>query len=540
MAYKTCYRLEYSTAAHGLHPSERVRVDISNTTEATSTTLVELEGTGEPLKTSSDNSGEDKLTPIRGQKATIQFYSTDTVNLVTFCEGDDNRFLVDAYFPATGKRIFKGYLVQDELSEAFQPRPNAVTLIAGDGLGLLKDEALTDTDGDTPRGYFTIMQYIAWCLQKTGLELPIYVANNIKAEHNTTDIFYRSCSLWSKSFEDEIGTCEDCYSVLEKILGEDCYLTQYNGAWYIIRVDEVQSEDIILHEFSYDGTYIGQSSHDLNLFIGGGESMYFINEDATVQLARAVKHVKETYEYQFPQEIIDNMDFDRGDLISSSGDDYRYSIEDWTWGRWRHDNTSIPASGQPYTYRNIVDGYEKERYIVLPDAESLPNAMLRSNAIPIGEKDRGTVRVDFREITTLTSTDTSVLGLLLVGESGQNYAWSTTFWLRVISGTNSMAADQFRYATVDQIGEWQNMSIDFSAAPESGMLYVFLMCAGGDGTDPNRVIHYQGLSFDYVPYINGSYRKYNGQYHKVSQDIASKNTRENDVSMSDRYRPAPA
>ena len=38
------------------------------------------------------------------------------------------------------------------------------------------------------------------------------------------------CYLDAKTFEADAGERENCYTVLEKILGHDCFVTQYNVA----------------------------------------------------------------------------------------------------------------------------------------------------------------------------------------------------------------------------------------------------------------------------------------------------------------------
>lgn len=49
--------------------------------------------------------------------------------------------------------------------------------------------------------------------------------------------------LHALTFETNIGEFDDCYTVLEKILGENSYLSQEKNRWYIKRVDEYDNHD---------------------------------------------------------------------------------------------------------------------------------------------------------------------------------------------------------------------------------------------------------------------------------------------------------
>jgi hypothetical protein len=536
--YLTNYRIQFKCTpqgALGIHST--VNIDIADTEsgETEEWGYVELKGAVDAFKIEVVNNDEDKYSPIKAKKATIQFNSTQNFDLNTFT-GNDDRYLVRAWVQETSATLFKGFLVMDDMTEPYLPKPNVVTLVATDNIGLLKDVALTKPDGTNPRGMYNLITYIAWALQKTGLEGDIYVGNNVKEYHDQDMIMYESQYLEARTFEAEINESEDCYTVLEKILGEHCFLTQIGGDWYIMRLDEYEwaTQHFRIHRFDYEGTFIETlNNYNLDMVIGAGNDMKFSQEATEVGLLQRKKHVKETYSYDFPLEIIDNIDFERGNELTHTGTDYTYEIDDWTWGRWYETNVSIAASGQPYIYRQIIDGYEKERYIVLPDAESLPNAMLRSNAVPLGEKDKGTISVDFRQVSPSSNLGVSVTGLLFMGMSGANYVWSSTFWFQTTGALNSMSASQHFYASTDDKTEWQNQSIDFGPVPEDGHLYVFLSCAPGDGSDPSRRMHYQNLRFEYKPFINGSYQKYKAQYTKVSQSGNLRSTRDREIYISD-------
>ena len=87
--------------------------------------------------------------------------------------------------------------------------------------------------------------------------------------------------------------------------------------------------------------------------------------------------------------------------------------------------------------------------------------------------------------------------------------------------------------------EWQNVSWDAPPCPTSGNLYVWLYQFNQTLDSADDVdIWYSNLSFDYVPYVNGSYQKYSGQAHTSEQTVDNKATRENQVYVSDAPKRA--
>jgi hypothetical protein len=75
-------------------------------------------------------------------------------------------------------------------------------------------------------------------------------------DYNSQFHWYDVVYLDAKTFESEIGESENCYTVLEKILGEDCFITQWKGNWWIFRLDEMENNPVYVAEFDLVGTYI--------------------------------------------------------------------------------------------------------------------------------------------------------------------------------------------------------------------------------------------------------------------------------------------
>lgn len=70
----------------------------------------------------------------------------------------------------------------------------------------------------------------------------------------TNGHFYDKCYLDARTFVDN-GEYDDCYTVLEKILGHSCCLFQYKGEWWIVRIDEYESSTNPFFRFIFDSAH---------------------------------------------------------------------------------------------------------------------------------------------------------------------------------------------------------------------------------------------------------------------------------------------
>lgn len=516
------------------------------------TTFTALEGADDVAHVFVIDNDESKFTPIRAKQMELKFLSTATENLTSFIDSSDNRWLVEYY--VNGALKFKGFLVLDDLDEDFldSDTSNIVTLVATDNIGLLKDEPLTNFDGENPRGEYSLVQYLAWALSKTGLSLPINIVHNLREENNPTKIMYESCHLHSKTFEQEIGESEDCYTVLEKILAHDAFLTQANGEWWIIRMDEMQDSASIVNRFTALGAADGTSTFDLHFIIEPPdmeiETPNFTDRETFVKFQAKVKRARLTYNYDYPKEVVDNIDFERGAPYPEVGlidPEFAYHIDDWRLFY----NLAAPVTTtavKAYIQRRIVDGYEKERFAVISNGAA-GDYFIKSNPLTIGAKDKFYFSVDVRYSADLPGTDTAhfthfAAQIRLTGIDGTFWTLhgglsaaseSNPKWVQTnasFQGTPQYIWQEGRLA--DNQTEWQTCGCEAPPAPVEGEIVILLIHAAE--LDKNR--HFQNLRLDISPYINGSYQKYRGQYNEVSQAVNTKKVYDEDVSISDAPR----
>ncbi|MFL5786660.1 MAG: hypothetical protein ACJ748_01290, partial [Flavisolibacter sp.] len=484
------YTIAYNITTSGLEPN--LNVSIYDTTTFVggggSQTYIQLTGAERPFSLAAIDNNRDKHTPIRAKQATIQFIS-GLASASTFSIGDDNRWYVEAVLNS-GDVCFRGYLVMDDHQQPFLSDPQIVTLTATDNLATLKDVSLTDLSGLNPRGKNKIIQYLAWALRKTGLNLEIMVANTFMEQTYPDLPAWDHVYLDAKTFEKDINVSEDCYTVIEKILKWDCFLTQFNGNWWIGHIDEYDKPIIYSYQFDSSGNYISRNSDrtDLITSIGSTQVTKWVKEDCIVNYARPKKSVKLTYDFDYPKEIIDNIDFSRGPAlggITLPTNYYSYTLADWTTGIYLSGST--PPTDAAYIIRKIIDGYEKERYLVLKQP-STQVYYVKSNLIPVDLSDRFTIGVDTRLSANVGGSGTGfrrsgVMQVRFFGADG-------TYWFlhgptsvdpdpRWVSTNSSFSTNTDFIYVEDTVGDdetqWITASCDAPPVPVAGNLEIWLI-----------------------------------------------------------------
>jgi len=525
------------------------RTDGSDTIDMTEITTVDFELSGIPTVQRVVDNDEDKYTPIRSKQMEIQAHTSDEFSILNFKDGTDNQFKVEIAIGTETDIMFTGWLSVSDLRQRFQPHPNVLVLTATDGLGFLKDIDLTDISGEQFTDENKIIEYIAACLYGTGLELPIEVEMNIMestAPLAPSGHMYNFCFLHALTFETNIGEFDDCYTVLEKILGENSYLTQEKNRWYIKRVDEYDNHNPVSVTFAYDGSTVDASYFELyKKEIGSNSLLYslaWMNEDAELSLLSAHKEVKHVYNYNNFQEIPCNKTFIRGDYVEDiDSTRKKYALSCWDFLKQTTPPTDPTAAtdGDAYVIREF-DAYEREtdRYLVMTyPAYPNPNKV-ESQRIPVDEGDkigfgftyRFSSDIDdgiFANLHSQVRLEADNGDFYFLDDDGKWYLSDSTW------STNYKFLQSSIDTDVENMAEWITYDIEsIDPIPVNGKI-VLLINWGNYSQLASRELHVKDVQFTYIPRINGSYRSYAGHYYKSSQDNKSLFKREEEVFISD-------
>jgi hypothetical protein len=513
------------------------------------TEIIPLEMAERPAVVSVEDNDEDKFTWRRSKRLEINIHSTDSIGMETFVVGGDNRYYVEQFEESKCK--FRGWLSVADIQEDFLPNPNVITLIATDGLGFLDSEPLVNEDDENPTNENSILDYIRWCLRKTGIERDIYInmntrektASSLNSDTTGEGHFYKFCYLDAKTFEEEIGLSESCGTTLGKILRPGLFCTQSDGDYWIVLEDEIRyGVAQTFARFDSEGNFIEYMSKDFSKNIGVNEPLGIMDEDMLAGAEQPVKSILTTFPYNYPSEIPCNRDFSRGtgaDPTGVASETIDYTLECWDFLKRGSTSSSIdvaPSVGATGKLRKLFEfNYEKERYLVIQNLAGFAH-YFKSEAIPLRAKDKFNFGINYHYDSDFGAVRTEVAHIRLEGDDGFLYDWDydtqsgDNGWIQVTPANANVWTGLVNDNITDvDTREWISFSAESKPVPVSGRLFIRLYLG-----QANPVFkYYAGLTFTHIPFINGSYQKYKSQTHKVTQEGTQKPKKEYDISISD-------
>jgi hypothetical protein len=374
----------------------------------------------------------------------------------------------------------------------------------------------------------------------------------VYTDETTDGHLYDKIYVDAKTFEKDAGVSEDCRTVLEKILGEDCILFQWHDEWWIYRLDEIDENPLYPATFNELGAFISMDTvMNPTRSIGADSHICHADTGTSVRSDQQHKYVKETYRYVTPKEIVCNMDFSRGDVttppdLSAASSTGTYELDCWTVRKTAGGVTSAVSIKREFIY-----GTETLRYIAITpqSGTATPFDFIESQAVEMRQNDRGSVAVDYRWPTNMSGGGATyfLMKIYLVGDDGNFYYWwngstpldiSTFYWTSSATEADRSIPVPFDVGDVNET-IWRTLSVNFDAIPVDGKLYIGLYNGHqGESGDDNQDIQYTGLKFTYQPFINGSYQLFTGQYNQVTRTAPGDYNmiREKEVFISDSPR----
>ena len=346
---------------------------------------------------------------------------------------------------------------------------------------------------------------------------------------NTSKHFYDAVYLSAQTFEKEIRSCEDCYTVLSKILGADCTIFQYRGEWWIVRIDEYEGNPFYLATFNADGSFASfDGTIDLDRTIGSGKDWFLIGADATARPTRPIGFAKETFNYNYPKELICNIDLSRGTNPATTGNFIGETVEGvpdcWTF--YREDaaltNATLdqpPFAGSAASLRKVFDfGMENERYLSTLNAGGYLH-YYKSQLVYVQEKDLITLSVSMRMVVNDPDGNKYPVQVRLEASDGTLWVWqyyepfNQNEWKQVLPSDAWFTYQWgFDTSTPYDTSEWRSISAPAIPVPRDGKLYILLV-----NETAGKEVQFNDLSFQIQSFVNGGYLAKTGQYSKVTR-----------------------
>lgn len=482
---------------------------------------------------------DDPVTPIKGTKLSLSYVNDGPTPLSTFYAQDDQAYKGRLWWG--NQLMFEGYLIQDDCTEVLDDVRHIVTLSFNDGLGLLRDIKLNLAyqPGFNPAQsiteevftFRTLMDIIKHCIYCTGLELKTILYEQLfESAQLNHKIFTEETSVNMETFLDSDGQWQDCYTVLEKILGwYGLTIFQAFGVWNIVRWHDLRyyNGTIPGYQFNAVMTLEGSVTLDQTFPFGAYDSTTQPNTfeyGAQNRILRPMKFVKNTFNYKRPQNF-KNSDFTQlGNLIRQytvgTGTSLQtfYEYEATFWTRLQPGEVFIRVIKN---YLNV----EVERYIVVKTTGTFSALTLAciSSGIEVAQNDFVSVTFSIRCSDFPVG---SFFGLKVYNTVPNITRWakddplgwnSTGFWL-----VNAL-----------QDGKWNAVEINPNEnIPLDGVLHLYLPSLMAP---VNGETHIKDLRLTYNIRVNGLINMI-GHTHTVTDtdiDHVIKNNEDNKIYIDD-------
>lgn len=464
--------------------------------------------------------------------------------------------------------IFTGFVIPGGGKAEFQDKPYSITLNAVDGLGLLKGVPLTKPDGSDFTGVNYIKDYISAILAKTGLDLDWRLYSNVvesSMQDRTQDPLkdtFNQTGLHSRTFLKSATEFCDCYTCLQRILGEYFTLYQWNGKWVILRLGEVQDSigmKIWYTEYDSTGNVLSSEQQLENPGAVGKDRLIHPVEVAQfISSDFSVKSCRYQYNYNPWPEIPANNRFDRGIAFRSGnnidGTIYEdYTIPDWQFGYVDLFDLPHPTmSSIPQIFfrrsRKNQFGVEIEREIIgetIPIDDLNHSFWMRSEGIPLKRGDKIRFELQKKFASNFASGSSSVFTIpavvYLVANGNAYYldnnnsgASGIAKWRQAVNLAGQLVLE---FPQSSDTREYGSLSILTDPCPYDGTLFVALS-VDGPIANTGELQYYNNISIEYLPYAVGGSRQLKGDYAQTSQNTNYKDRIDVEVYISDSQKEA--
>lgn len=280
---------------------------------------IEVCGSDDPFNLLLRGEGDnDKFTRVFSTQGNLNLTSTIDFQFGSIYTNEPGKFRMDYYKDYNDGNgyvlVWRGNVLPKQYQENYKAPPYYVQIVASDGLPSLQELQLIHDDGTLFYGSIKKIELIAYCLKKTGIELPIRCAINLYADDmlktdsddpldqgyvdfDTYYIEYRSPTLMD---------------VLKHTLAPyGARLIQFNGYWNIVRVEELRGE-YDYREFDKDGIYVTNNSYNPVIDVSPPSSVHDLNWsdcDQNLELRQGYGKIRIVYKLGLVSNILRNGDF---------------------------------------------------------------------------------------------------------------------------------------------------------------------------------------------------------------------------------------
>ena len=465
-----------------------------------------LDGGARPFVLREFNTDDDLFKPIRPLLAEINIVTnSSSVSIEDFLADQDTD--IEVRFSFNGSIYWSGYVLQDDFQESYEEQNHVLTITATEAIGSLKDKELTN-NGDEITAMVSPLQLIEYCLQKTSKPLTDYsIFNNLYHTSMSTTLPATSLSesrLDPRTFEVSPREYQDCYTVLEKINRSfNQTIFQYENKWVINRIEDLYTSGNI-RGYQTVSSVVTSLNKRFDIEVGENSEVKPIAPQMLRFINRKPKETIVTFDFERLEEVIKNSSFARGQLLATYPTYKEYAIDNWTlyFGN--------PITKTLVTYATAVRseiytsnvGPIVDNYILIPQDRITPptdDFILGSDPIDVNFGEKIRFQVDTKYLYNASTPD-KLAYVYLVGNSAINY--SLTNLGKWVATTPLLQTVFLNYENDVQYTEWNTVEIEADPLPDSGQLYVYLICPGTT-TVSGQTRFFKNFEFEILNRLDG-------------------------------------
>jgi hypothetical protein len=286
---------------------------------------VSLRGTRQFIGLTSESRDEERLQPIRKKEARLGVFNDADVETLT--DADEGEIEVSIKRTETGNRVFEGFLFPRRFTHSpLLPHPDAVELVANEGLPLLKSSStssfgdLAVSSGNRARVDEVLREILSglygtdlpvevgmnWWPEGGGLQSSDFPLRNVKIDPDNYRERRPSGAEWWDQFEVLADICD--------AFGLVCRQTFRAGrlCWHLRQPDEIASGGTIpMWEIAKGGgiTYLGDV--DLSVDIQPKVNDNLVKREHSESFVRARTAVSVTHDHLPVDSFLENPGFER-------------------------------------------------------------------------------------------------------------------------------------------------------------------------------------------------------------------------------------
>ena len=265
---------------------------------------------------------KDPFTTIRPSSVSCSLEASESQKFEDLFTDAERQFALGIV--RNGHELWEGWVSPESWFADWVNDKWVVEVTADDGLKYLKNLSYVNDLAQPYNGFESVIKIISNCLKRTGFPLKIaYALNNndedpLRADVTLGDVDFLNCTLNQDVFiEDDKDNINDCYTVLENVLGCGLFaIFQDRGRWNIVNLAELAfptyQSSITWRVYDENGENPVNETGNIARTIGSqidGAPIFWVNQNQRYEGRATLSAAQAEFTFREPAGLLLNDDF---------------------------------------------------------------------------------------------------------------------------------------------------------------------------------------------------------------------------------------